>query len=233
MRNFVVPILCLLSITAGAQLSVPAEGRSNQVSMRTIEVWGTAETLTPPTSVNFRVKLLTRHSNKSKGLAENDTRLKALKSLAADFDIEEGDLIVDNVRSFEDHRNHVREPYVVERTVSLTLKRADAMDALVRAIVAGGVGDVSSTQLVLADPIKVRNQARSQALIAARDKAESMAATLGEQAGRAYRISEVQANSWNSISANTVTTAAPSQSSERNGMVSTKASVKVTFLLKD
>lgn len=233
MRNYIVPILCLLSLTAGAQLSTPSRDQADPAVARTIEVMGTAETWTAPTSVEFQVRIVTRNSNKSEALAENDRKLAKLKTLAKDFAITGGDFKLTNTRNFDDYHNHESAPFAVERSVSLSLVKPDKTDSLVQAIVRSDAGDVSATRLVLADPIAVRNQARKQALLAAREKAQEMALTLGENAGRAYRIVEVQGNSWNSPAANMVSTTTSSESEERNGLVSTKASVRVTFLLKD
>lgn len=223
MKKYLLPLLCLMTIVASAQPEPP-----------TIEVWGTAEILTPPDLVEFTLSLDSRSHSQKEALDDNNGKLSRLRRLVSEFAVDPKTLAVENLRTFEDRRNHPSEPQAVTRRVRFLLADPDQKSNLVERLIKENAGGVNSTKLLLNDPAARRNEARQMALLQARKKAEAMAATLGERIGRPYRIQEIPAHSWNSGTASNVVANSGDTTgqSERHGQISTKSSVKVVFGLQ-
>lgn len=233
MNKYLLPLIAFLTVVAWSQSSLPVGAQTGQVAAPSVEVWGTAEILTPPTTIEFQVAITTRHSHQEGALKQNDQRLSQLKDMLNQFAVAPESFQVSQVRTHEDRRHHPTRPQVVNRYISFTLGNPEQKDGLLRRFAANKIGEVRSASPRLADPIGVRNKARAQALRAARDKAESMAGALGEKVGRPYNITEIQSNRWsNSTSSNVVTSSGDDSQAVKDGQVSTKATVKVIFLLQ-
>ncbi len=96
---------------------------------------------------------------------------------------------------------------------------------------------INSTNLTASNEIETRKQARINALKAAKEKAEMMAAVFGKEIGDPLMISEEPVYSYFSNTMNNVYTPGERTESDSGptfsrGMVTVTAKVKVTFLLK-
>lgn len=96
---------------------------------------------------------------------------------------------------------------------------------------------INSTNLTASNEIETRKQARINALNAAKEKAEMMAAVFGKEIGDPLMISEEPVYSYFSNTLNNVYTPGERTESDSGptfsrGMVTVTAKVKVTFLLK-
>jgi len=96
---------------------------------------------------------------------------------------------------------------------------------------------INSTNLTASNEIETRKQARINALNAAKEKAEMMAAVFGKEIGDPLMISEEPVYSYFSNTMNNVYTPGERTESDSGptfsrGMVTVTAKVKVTFLLK-
>jgi uncharacterized protein YggE len=82
---------------------------------------------------------------------------------------------------------------------------------------------------------KYRDQARSKAMVAAKEKATAMAAELGQTIGKPWEISEQTDGNAYRVMANSVGSYGKVDSDESTvapGQVTIRASVKVSFLLE-
>jgi len=138
---------------------------------------------------------------------------------------------------------------VARRTIVVTLKRPEKLPELVTAALSAGVNVVHKVVFQTAELKKHREQARKLALLAARNKAELMAAVLGRSVGRPLTITEErrdpEASHWSSWSWR----APPPVGSQREpqacgeagdtsetpglGKLAIRAGVSVTFELTD
>src|SRR5262249_58226568 len=75
--------------------------------------------------------------------------------------------------------------------MTITVRDISKLDALVESLVKAGGNRIDSIQYETSELRKYRDQARDLAVKAAREKAQALAAALGQQIGRAQSIEEV------------------------------------------
>src|SRR5262249_34369821 len=75
--------------------------------------------------------------------------------------------------------------------MTITVRDISKLDALVESLVKAGGNRIDSIQYETSELRKYRDQARDLAVKAAREKAQALAAALGQQIGKAQSIEEV------------------------------------------
>ncbi|HEY8026791.1 MAG TPA: SIMPL domain-containing protein [Burkholderiaceae bacterium] len=131
-----------------------------------------------------------------------------------------------------------------ERTAFVvTLRDITKYEAVITALLQAGTESISSVNFRTSETRKFKDEARTLAMKAAREKAEALAAVLGEQIGRVREIHEGQENTYGGFfqrNANAQVNAFQnsagagdaSDSSLAPGTLSIRANVTVTFDLK-
>ena len=128
--------------------------------------------------------------------------------------------------------------FAAEQTMTITVRDISKLDALVESLVKAGGNRIESIQYETSDLRKYRDQARDLAVKAAREKAQALAAALGQEIGKAQSIEEVpeSTNQGYGFLANTsfesrVARAKPVGPSTAAGQNTISASVIVSFEL--
>ncbi len=128
--------------------------------------------------------------------------------------------------------------YTANIAFNVTLEDPDKVEEVVTQMLKAGVTQVTDVRFETTEYKKHREKARELALLAAREKAEKMARTLGVEAGMPLQITETGTSSWGWRSS------LPSQNiavslADRDGSgplalgkISIRASVTVKFQLK-
>ena len=96
-----------------------------------------------------------------------------------------------------DYRKGMRISYfAAEQTISITVRDITKLDALVESLIKAGGNRIDSIQYETSDLRKYRDQARDLAVKAAREKAQALAAALGQGIGKAQSIEEVPESAY-------------------------------------
>src|SRR5262249_16389885 len=91
-----------------------------------------------------------------------------------------------------DYRKGMRISYfAAEQTMTITVRDISKLDALVESLVKAGGNRIDSIQYETSELKKRREQARDLAVKGAGEKAQALAAALGQQIGKAQTIEEV------------------------------------------
>ncbi len=136
--------------------------------------------------------------------------------------------------------------YAVRNHLAITLSDASRLEELTDKLLAAGAVSLGGVEFQTSELRKHRDRAREMALQAAKEKAERMAAVLGEKLGPVLQITEspAPAPSWyragptQNVQNATSNTGAPSggageaSESVALGKISVRAAVNVTFELK-
>ena len=234
----------LLALPAAAQ-TVPV----GTAPSRTVRVSGDAEVLVVPDEAVLRLGVETLDADLTDAVAQNTRAVEAVAEVArragvAELHIATDYLDVQPQRASRD-RNGLSIPevygYRVRRSVTVTVRDLDAFDTLLRDAVAAGANTVHGVDFQTTELRRYRDQARAEAVAAAREKAEALAAGLGQSVGAPLSISERGQGGWRygsgwgsgfgpgaiqnvSVSAGAPSAAAP-------GQISVRAGVDVTFAL--
>jgi uncharacterized protein YggE len=226
----------LILLTAGLCLAQEAK-----IETPYIAVSGTSEVKVAPDQVELSVGLQARSRDLSAAVEQQRTQSKQIIALALQHGVLEKDVQTSYARIVPQfHEKTGIATYWVYRSVTITLQYPSRYEALLSALIASGVNEVHGLEFRTTGLRKYRDQARAQALTAAREKADAMAGRLGRKIGKVLSIEETEAPSpWASNPAwlmQNSSSAAPGGGGSSGGLalgqISVDARVKVSFELQ-
>lgn len=241
-KSTVVLLLFLCSFTvAFAQFTQPPPQ---------INVSGSAEVKVAPDEIWLDVSVETRSERLDPARIENDQKIaQALKFLKTSG-IKEKDVQTDfiSVQPDYDHDRSRIVPvaYVVRKSMKIRLTEITNFQAVLTGLLTNGINRVNDVDFRTTQLRKYRDQARSMAVRAAKEKAEALVSELGVKLGKPHNIGAVdnmwsyrgygnRMNLYNNISQNISSEATPSADYEGAfavGQISVSANVNVSFLIE-
>ena len=124
--------------------------------------------------------------------------------------------------------------FVAAQTFTVTVRDLGKLDELLQSLIRAGGNTIDSISYETSDLRKYRDQARELAVKAAREKAQALAAALGQEIGKAQYIEEMPGNQYSVATQNrsyAYDVAGRSSGSTAAGQNSISASVVVSFEL--
>lgn len=229
MRISALIVSCLLFSTLAVGEEKPL--------VKVVRVTGTSEVKVVPDRAVIEIGV--ERQNSSARLAKHAVDAIARQLLASlrGGGVEEKDIQTTflALRPQFDYRKGMRISYfVAEQTMSVTVRDLSKLDALLESLIKAGGNRIDSIDYETSDLRKYRDQARELAVKAAREKAQALAAALGQEIGKAQAIEEVVEpvyQSYGGLSNTTVETKSRGQGgpSIAAGQKSISASVVVSF----
>lgn len=217
--------------------SLPAQDSS--CHPRTIFVTGTAEIKVAPDEVALTLALDSRDEDLTVAKADNDERMKKLLNVAHAAGVESKNIQTSALTmgpEYSDERIPKFLDFQVSQIVTITLTDLSKYEDLMTNSLKAGVNRVEGINFIVADPTKYREQARLQALQAARDKAKAMAAELGQTIGKPWEIteeSEVESlDTTSNVNMRYMAKLPQDQSTVAGGQVTIRILVRVSFQLE-
>jgi len=161
---------------------------------KVVRVTGTAEVKVVPDRAVVEIGV--EQQNPSASAAKNGADAVARRVLASlrGGGVDEKDIQTTFLAlrpQFDYHKGMRISYFVAEQTMSVTVRDLSKLDALLESLIKAGSNRIDSIDYETSDLRKYRDQAREQAVKAAREKAEALAAALGQQIGKAQAIEEV------------------------------------------
>src|SRR5215510_726139 len=193
----VVGFLLVLALPFTAVRAGGDLGAEKQIG--TINVLGEAQINVVPDQVIITLGVETNDLDLSVAKAQNDKRVAQVLSLAKAFDIAPENVKTDYMsveQRYDDSSHHVFIGYFVRKTIVFTVKDMTKFEDLLSAALNSGANFLQGVQFRTSELRKYRDQARSLAIKAAREKADALAGDLGQKVGKATVINEEQGNYW-------------------------------------
>ncbi len=189
--RFVMTFGCLLFVGS-------VRGADQNDQTRQITVFGEAEVKVVPDEVilTLGVETLDKDINVAKKM--NDEIVKKVLGLAKEFSIDPGSVKTDYLNVEPAYENYTRKNFVgfyVRKTIVFSLKSLSKFDDLLSRALESGANYVHGIQFRTTELRKYRDQARADALKAARDKAMAMAKELDQRIGQPKTIQETYGGS--------------------------------------
>ena len=235
----------LLSSAAIAPLllfaALPASGQVTCPNQRLITVTGTAEIRVAPDEAILTVGVDSHDRELAAAKMQNDARVKKALAVAHEAGIGEKDIQTSTLTlgpNYSEERIPKLLGYDASQTITLTLKDLSKYEALMTNLLQAGVNRVEGVQFLVSEPRKFKDEARSQAIRAAREKAAAMAAEVGQSIGKPWEIAELGPEEPYAL--NTVQVSASrglrnafesEQTPLASGQVNIRALVRISFLL--
>jgi uncharacterized protein len=254
LRHFSLVFSLVLSTSFSTGLPYALASPPNAVSLeqfRTITVFGDADVKVVPDKVVITVGVVASDMDILKARKKNDDCAINVYSVAKKHNIPTRDIqsnylsIEPRYRSDYEHKDFIG--YFASRSVQITSTNLGSFEVLISDLLTeAGVTDVRSVNFYTTELRKYRDEARDLALKAAKEKAERMAAALGQKVGMPRRIEELDSRWWswysspwggfqNSMSQNVVQSGgeAPEiDGATAPGMITVNAKVSVEFELE-
>jgi uncharacterized protein YggE len=247
-------LLCLVALVLLIPFSKFTSSQAQGIDAPgTISVTGSADVRVVPDEVKLTLGIETNDMNLRVAKQQNDDRVKQVLALAEQFGIKPEYIQTDFIRVQPRYKDYYEQQtflgYWVRKDIVFTLKDISRFDDLLTAVLDAGANYVFNVDFRTTELRKYRDQARSAAIKAAKEKAEALAGELGMAIGEARSIQENQQNWWSSyswwgnnnggsnVSQNVIQESGPSASSLGEdatfapGQITVNASVSVTFTL--
>jgi uncharacterized protein YggE len=229
----------------------PTGQAATDAPVRQISVTGEAQVRVAPDEVVLVLGVETWDKDLLTAKWQNDERIKKLLGLGKTFGIDVKYIQTDQINIEPRYRNEYENrelvAYFVQKTVVFTLKDTSKFEGLLTAVLEAGTTHVHDVQFRTTELRKYRDQARSLAIKAAREKAVALTQELGEKVGEPMTISEGQIGWWSwynsgwsrgggPMTQNVIQEVGPGPSLSEDGsialgQISVNASVSVSFAL--
>ncbi len=208
---------------------------------RLISVTGTSEVSVAPDQVILSLGVESRDKELSVAKSQNDARIKKLFALARAAGVEPKDIETGRLTMGAEYSEE-KVPkflgYEVSQTTIIVLRDLSRYESIMTKVLEAGTNRVNGINFGVHDDRKYRDEARSNAIRAAKEKAVAMATDLGQTVGKPWDIAEE--GGWNSYQLPNNSTAYNYAGSTRGadestiapGEVTIRASVKVSFQLE-
>jgi uncharacterized protein YggE len=185
-------------LLVAAVLSLFAITQAQTVADRPlVVVTGQAEVLVAPDEVVFALKAENVDLDVKKAKAKTDDDVKKIFALAREYKVEQKNVQTDYIRIAERYSDFVQNKprefkgYAVTQTTTILLQEISRFESLLAALVGAGISDVSDVTFRASQMRKYMDQARAQAMKAAREKAAALAGEIGQRIGKATNITEI------------------------------------------
>jgi len=165
-----------------------------KVPPRVVRVVGTAEVKVVPDRVVINVaiqKMSPVASTAKEAVDSASKRVIAVmrQSGLGEKDIQTTYLTLQPQYDFKNGRKFSH--FSAQQGFTVTLRDISKLDAVLDAVIGAGANEINSIQYETSELRRYRDQARAEAVKAAKEKADDLAKTLGQQIGKAYTIEEV------------------------------------------
>ena len=227
---------------------------SNNSTPGTINVSGEAEIKVVPDEVRLRLGVETWHEQLAVAKGRNDRAVEDVIEIARSFGVQSKHIQTDYMGIEPYYQDsYIRrelQGYYVRKTIVIILKDITRFEDLLTAVTEEGATNVHGIEFRTTDLRKYRDQARDLAVRAAKEKAQAMAAGLGESISKTVHIREDSVGWWSwynyygwwgtrysPMSQNVVQNASSSAPEPEGafapGQISVTARVSVTFELNN
>jgi uncharacterized protein YggE len=196
----VIGVISVLSLVVFG-ITAWAQAPSEAVETGQINVTGEAEIRVIPDEVILTLGVETWNKNMKIAKGQNDAIVARVFSLADDYGIAPEHVKTDYVSIEPRYYNgHYEERdfigYFVHKTLVITLRDLDKFEDLFADALEAGVNYVHGIRFRTTELRKHRDEARTLAIRAAKEKADALAGELGQEVGDPKMIQEVQSSWW-------------------------------------
>jgi uncharacterized protein len=187
-------LLRILIASALFTMLVPSMIAQNALNHpRIISVTGNASIEVAPDEVIVTLGLDSRDKDLAIAKNDNDKQIKQLINITRAAGIPPANVQTSALTmgpEYSEDKNPQLIDYRVSQTVVVTMTDLSKYESLMTSILNVGVKRVDGVYFTVADPSKLRAEARLKALQAAQDKAAAMAKQLGQKIGKPWEIIE-------------------------------------------
>lgn len=232
MRYLLLAIIMLLTLMGLAQ---------ENVAPALVSTEGTAVVYAAPDEILMGFQLISKDAVLKVARAENAEKSKAAISFLKSMGIAARHIQTQyvSIRPVTKHKSNVVDYFEARQSIQICIDDLTKYDAVVDGLIAVGVTVLNGPTFRNTEIRKYKDEARKKAIIAAKEKAQLLASTLGQRIGKAYKISEARyANNQrqnayaNFRSEESAEADISSEEAFAPGQLEVRASINVSFYLE-
>jgi uncharacterized protein len=187
-------LLLGLVITASNPLQT-GDPAINQTPLRTISVVGSGRAFLTPEIATISIGVRTENSDAAQAVEESNTQVQTLTDTLIGMGVEERDIQTSSFniypnQQYDETGRPISTTYVVENTVTVTVRDLNMLGELLGAAVEAGANQIYGITFDAEDRSEATSAARSAAVEDGRAKAEELATAAGVSLGELQTISE-------------------------------------------
>ncbi len=189
---------CGILILLSSSLTVlhPAKA-DNATERRTITVSGEAQINVPPDRAILTLGIATHANNFDAAKQENDNRLLDIMNTLKSLGVPADQIHTEYISIFPNYYySGTYYQYQVVKTLQVTIKDISKFDDILSSTIHSGATDVRKVEFLTTDLRKYKDQARSEAIRAAKEKATALTGELDQKIGNPITITEDQTNAY-------------------------------------
>jgi hypothetical protein len=157
-----------------------------------INISGSADVKVTPDLVNIRVGVETRNENLDQARTQHDEHMHTVLQFLKTMHVPGKDVQTDYINIAPEYYNdslHSKTPlYIVRKSIEINLTNIAIFEPIVTGLLTNGVTHVQNVEFRTSNLRKYRDEARTQAIQAAREKADALCAALGVKRGKPLSI---------------------------------------------
>ncbi|MBX3077421.1 SIMPL domain-containing protein [Candidatus Obscuribacterales bacterium] len=185
-----VGINVLFLLTASSAFALDSQPQNR----RCIITQGDGQVNINPDIFRMSARIETRGPILREVFENNRKTAENVMALRDTFKLQAEDIQVSDFRVGREHNHSIKrnsQSYCVTRSVRITAHDRQTVSELIESLLSAGCSEIDSVLPETSTPRKYRDQARSLAVKAAKEKAELMAAEVDAKVGKAIRIQEM------------------------------------------
>ena len=193
-----------LALVVAVLLSAPLSASAQNAIQRTITVTGQAEIKVAPDEVLLSIGVETDNMDIARARADNDAKIKAIVAAATAQGIRSEHIKTEFLdiqpRYRDEYERRTFLGYFARRSLAITLRDPSKFESVLSAVLTAGANYVHGIDFRTTELRKHRDDARRQAIQAAREKAADMAAALSVGLGGPVNVNEQYSGWWSPYS---------------------------------
>lgn len=187
-------LFAVLAGVVGVLYARPAVAQSSVgvPGMRQVTVQGHADVAGTPDTATVQIGVETEAATAAEALAQNTQQAQAIIQKLKDLGVAEKDLQTSNFSIYPVYGPEGRQitGYHVTNAVAVTVRNLGQAGSLLDQVVQAGANSIQGISFSVSDPKALLDQAREQAMVDARSRAELLAKAGGGTVGQVLVISE-------------------------------------------
>jgi uncharacterized protein len=200
MRNLILAAALIASAVPLAPAAAQTQPATIILDGTRLDVVTTGEVSRVPDIARISAGVVTVAPTATAALAQNATQMASVRAALKRAGIADRDIQTSSINLYPDYRQDTQgnNPQIIgyraSNEVSVRFRDIAATGRILDALVAQGANQINGPMLSIDKPEAALDEARTQALAAARARAELYARALGKRVGRILSISEAGAN---------------------------------------
>jgi uncharacterized protein YggE len=158
---------------------------------RTITVQGTASVKTTPDHALIGMTVKTKNKSAKEAMKDNNASMTTVFNTLKKLDIDKKDFSTSQINLYQTYsRNQNDINYEASNTITIKIKDLSNIGHVIDKLVVDGINEINYVKLCVTDVDKKMDEARSQAMVNAKERADLLLKAVGSKVSKVRTVSE-------------------------------------------